>query len=135
MFAIDGNQMVIALRALRPGKNSPLHLPSGMPRPDETPRKAAERELFERTGYRSPRVLELGERWIDPSNSDLRYSPFLACGCEKVTEPSSEMREGSKTVLIPVPEWFQKIWGGEINDSVVMGPSVLALPLITQFRF
>lgn len=140
IFAITPNREVVAIRQFRHGANDfMLELPGGIPdqKSEEVHRDVAERELLEETGYKVERVIDLNcSPYIDAPSFNLRIVPFMGLGARKVQEPKLDPNEeGMETVLVPLEEWYKKIWNGEILDSKTISHSLLALPFVSNIEF
>lgn len=134
VFPVTDLQNVIAIREFRHGSaDFSLELPGGRPSFTpyyiEPPQEAAERELLEETGYRADQLIKLPcDPWIETQSMNLRYYPFLGIGCKQVAEPISEKTVVSEVILIPVHEWYEKIFCGEITCNSTLSHSLLVLP-------
>jgi len=74
----------------------------------ELPQVVAERELLQETGYKAEDVIFLGPpQWMSSRNSQTRFWPFVALGCEKVQPAKIDDNEEIETLLIPVAEWVE----------------------------
>ena len=79
MVVLDRNGEVVMIRQYRFGVGyTTLETPGGMVDPGESSRAAAERELFEETGYRAPRWTYLGAVEPNPAIFDNLCHHWLA---------------------------------------------------------
>jgi ADP-ribose pyrophosphatase len=93
--ALTAEGKVLLVREYRHARRSlMLGLPGGsVASPSETPRRAAERELMEETGYTASRFIELGKSAVNAAtHSNLHWS-FLALGARRAGEPSLDANE------------------------------------------
>ncbi|MDQ0725146.1 NUDIX hydrolase [Microbacterium sp. W4I20] len=72
--------------------------------PAEEPRRAAERELREETGYEAREIIDLGATWANFGNHTNRVHHFLARDCVLVSEQSLDESESIAVRLLPVAD-------------------------------
>ena len=132
IFPVTADKQVVAVRQFRHGANDfMLEVPGGIPKGSQLSEEVAERELLEETGYKAKQIIGLGvQPWMDAAAHTLRFTPFLGLDCTKVSKPSPGKNEILETVLVPLEEWYKKIWRGEICDNKVIGHSLLVLPFL-----
>lgn len=121
VVAVDGDGRVLLVRQWRFGIGAPtLEIPGGMVDPGETPRQAAERELYEETGHRAARWSELGA--VDPNPAFLtnRCTTFLAEGLERVGEPPGDGEEEIQLESATVEELPGLVESGAIRHALVV---------------
>jgi|CXWL01.1.fsa_nt_gi 8-oxo-dGTP pyrophosphatase MutT (NUDIX family) len=112
---------ILLIRQWRYGSESfHLEFPGGLVDPGETPRRAAERELLEETGYRAAGWHLLGELDPNPAILDNRLHIFAAEGLERVGEIAGD--EDEEIELVPVaaaevPELFRR---GEMRHGLML---------------
>ena len=132
IFPLTDDRKVVAIREFRHGSaDFSLELPGGRANHNETesPEEVAERELLEETGYRTDQLIKLPcDPWVETQSMNLRYYPFLGLACKRVAEPIPEKTVVSETILIPVQEWYAKIFRGEITCNSTLSHSLLVLP-------
>ncbi|GEM_PF-6983796 len=112
-------------------KKSPLllELPGGRLEKNETLKRAATRELFEETGYKSKDLIRLQDRlWYDPAVYTGFCVPWLALGCTKISDRHGDKTETITRKILPIRKWFELIKKGEITDCRSVAISFLALP-------
>lgn len=114
-----------------------LEVPGGSthPGPGESPRAAAERELMEETGFQAKNWESCGIHFPNPALQGNRMHTFVATGCGKVDEPSLDPFEDLRTVLMPVPEVYRKLYSGEIKHSIIATSLTLAIPVLRRLGF
>lgn len=139
VFPVTKDRQVVAVRQYRHGSNA-LHLetPGGLPKGEQDPIEVVRQELLEETGYEADLIVRIGhDFWVDAAAHNLRFRAFFATNCVKVAEPKLDRTEVMETVLVPVEDWYDKVFNGQINDGKVMAISILALPLLatTRIRF
>lgn len=97
-----------------------LELPAGMLEPGEDPRRCAERELAEETGYRAGSIDRLGAFYTTPGATDENMHIFLATGL--VDGPQDlETHEEIDVEVIPAAEVREKIRTGQLHDGKTIG--------------
>ncbi len=132
VFPLTVNREVIAVKEFRHGiVDFSLELPGGLPthQEGETLEEVARRELQEETGYIAGNIIKLTcDPWVETQSINLRFYPFLALNCRLASKPVSEETVISETILIPLEEWYRKIFNGEIVCSTTITHSLLVLP-------
>ena len=131
IFPLTSNNEVVAVRQFRHGINGVLlELPGGSPEGSQSVEDAATAELLQETGYQAEKVVMLGAAvWFEPALINTRFMPVLGLGCRKVKESEPEKNEVLETVVVPLEEWYRKIWNGEVIDAKSIALSFLAMPL------
>lgn len=66
---------------------------AGMIDKNETPQKAAQRELLEETGYQAKKIIKIGESFSNPTGSIMKHHFFIGMDCEKIAEQIPEETE------------------------------------------
>ena len=94
IIPITPAQDVVFVRQFRHGVRShTLEIPGGMIDDGESDRQAAERELFEETGYRAAHWHRLGEVHPNPAFLANRCASWVARGLERVGDPTGDGEE------------------------------------------
>jgi len=109
ILPITADGKVIAERQYKQGCNKIyIDLPAGTTNfANEPPQIVAERELLEETGYQAKEVIFLGPApWMCSRNSETRFYPFVAFGCEWVKEARIDANEEIETVVFSMEEWL-----------------------------
>ena len=116
IFALTKDQQVICVRQFRAGQEQiQTELPGGGLESGEDPKKAAERELAEETGFttRSEFVclgkIPYSPYWTGHKNM------FLATECEKTTELSLDPNEFLEVVEIPIEKFRKLMQTGQVR--------------------
>jgi ADP-ribose pyrophosphatase len=113
---LDDGQVVM-LKQYRPGPLSwIIELPAGTIEAGEDPRKTAERELLEETGYRAGELVELFKMYSSPGISSEILYVFLA---RKLTYEGSSHQEDEamEVIKISLQDAINMIRRGEIIDG------------------
>lgn len=99
-----------------------LEICAGIVEPNETPLEAAQRELFEETGYAGGEWRLLSEYAVDPSNmTEISYS-FLARDVVKISGQQLDKTENLETLLLNKEEVKEALIKGEIVSSLMAAP-------------
>jgi ADP-ribose pyrophosphatase len=112
---------IVMVRQYRHGNEEIcLELPGGLvDTHDHTPAAAAQRELIEETGFKSERILKLGECFPQPAILSNRCFFYLATDVEKIRAPVLDAAEDIEIVRVPSEHVFEKIETGEITNGMV----------------
>jgi ADP-ribose pyrophosphatase len=133
LIPITTTAEVIAIRQFRHGANGfVIETPGGLPKGTQLPEEVAERELLEETGYQAGSIIACSQVWFDPAAHNLMFTPLVGLDCVKVTEPSLDKTEVMETMLVPLDEWYGKIWSGEIIDAKTIALSLLMAPILKR---
>lgn len=115
VFALTKNGEIILAREYRPGPDLVLdEIPGGLIDEGETPKEAAQRELFEETGYKGEITL-MGKTFISAYSPKIKYC-FLARNCIKAGEPQNEAHEFIDVILKTKEELEAQISQGLLTD-------------------
>ncbi len=105
-----------------------LELPAGHFDPsEESPEKAAKRELQEETGYTSDRWQSLGILYDNPPKDTNSIHLFLAQNITQQSAPAPDITEEIETVLIPTSQIIDYIKSGELRVAGTIAALLLAL--------
>lgn len=116
---------IILVKQFRPAIDDyTLEFPSGAIEPSELPEQAAERELFEETGYRCDQLRLLSEGLTMTNRTDARYFTYL--GLDAVLDPQFKPESGVEVVLMPPEELRLLGESGQFRQHSVLGQLVLA---------
>lgn len=118
VFALTDDGKVVAIRQYYQGANDIiLTLPGGgLDSKDETPKRAASRELGEETGYRCDGMVATGSCYLLTRNSGTQYYTFAGRGAVKVCDQQLDELEEIEVELIPLEQWVQMCQDGTIVD-------------------
>jgi ADP-ribose pyrophosphatase len=87
--------------------------------PGEQPLAAAERELYEESGYRAQQLVPLGFIEPNPAIFNNRAHMFWAQGCERVGEQVLDAGEDIEVVPMPVDQVLALWRSGQIAHALV----------------
>ena len=87
---------------------------------DPSPDMAAQRELLEETGYRTSRLVQLGECYPQPAVLSNRCFFFLSENAEKIQEPQMDEGEDIEIIKVPLKDIPVMIEKKEINHGMVL---------------
>lgn len=134
VFPVTDDGRVIAIRQFRHGLNDfMIETPGGLPKHGESPEEVVRAELFEETGYRPAEiVVHPHQIWPDAPYFNVRFTPCICFGCVRVGEPKLDRTETLETILVPLKEWYDMLWRGEIIDAKFFALSLLALPFLKE---
>lgn len=125
ILALTDKQEVILVRQFRPVINQrTLEVPAGQLDAGEDPIIAAERELYEETGYRCPKLCFLG---VGPQISSRTTSRgFYYYGEDAIRDPNFVSKEDIEIVLIPKACFREVVLSGELNQMMSLSLVLLA---------
>lgn len=120
VVALDQAGQLVMIRQFRVGSESfTLEVPGGMVDPGEHPRDTAERELYEESGYRAERLIDLGFIEPNPAIFNNRAHMFLAEGCVRAGAQVLDEAEDIEVVTLPVDEALRMLHDGRISHALV----------------
>ena len=121
IIPVTKNNEVVFVRQFRHGISSEtLEIPGGMIDNDESPMFAAERELFEETGYACEEIIELGNISPNPALFNNRVFTFIGKGSylkDANIKNQDEINEVELIDLSDVPKLFKT---GMIDHALVI---------------
>lgn len=122
VIPLTADNEVVMVRQFRHGiEDFTLEIPGGMVDPEDTdPCSAAQRELWEETGYGSADIVRLGEVHPNPALQKNRCFSFLARDVRPTRKPQLDGTEEIEVVLVPRAEIAGRIAGGEISHALVI---------------
>ena len=121
IIALTPQNEVVAIEQYRHGiENTILEIPGGMIDANETPEKAARRELSEETGFSASEFVLLGQSNPNPAIQNNRIFHFLAKNCVRTHDVNFDEHESIETKLIPLSKVEELIRKGDISHSLVI---------------
>jgi ADP-ribose pyrophosphatase len=110
-----------------------LEIPAGiMDEGDESPTRAAQRELLEETGYTSDQFVEVGRVYPNPAtHNNLTYS-FLALDVEQVGQQDLDATEEIEVTFIPFDEFVSLAKEGGLPQALHISALFFALAYLER---
>lgn len=122
----DDGQLVMVEQYRHGLGRTSLELPSGVIDSGEEPLQAAQRELFEETGYRARSWVPLVEVSPEPSRSTHRAHFFVAHGATRIGAGNPEASEIIDVHVVPVQELLGGLAVGKVDHAAHVGAILLA---------
>lgn len=120
IIPLTEDEQVVMIKQYRHGsKNVTLEIPGGLV-DDESPEKAALRELLEETGYQGDGIMYLGATNPNPAIFNNLCHTFLVKNAKKVSDVNLDDNEDIEVVLKPLREIPDLIADGSINHALVI---------------
>jgi 8-oxo-dGTP pyrophosphatase MutT (NUDIX family) len=120
VVATDKQHNLILIRQFRVGTGAfTIEVPGGMVDPGEHPRDTAVRELYEESGYRAERIIDLGFIEPNPAIFNNRAHMFLAEGCEHVGAQVLDEGEDIEVVPTKIADVLAMLHSGQITHALV----------------
>ena len=133
VVAVTPEREVVFVRQYKHGIGEiTLELPGGLVEADETPEKAARRELAEETGYAAPSFASLGALVHDPPKTTNRVHGFLAVAAERTREPTRDVTEEIEVVLLSLHEVDLRLRKRELDASSTVALLYRALDVLSR---
>ncbi|MBS1271816.1 MAG: ADP-ribose pyrophosphatase [Candidatus Marinimicrobia bacterium] len=121
VIAVTASRDVLLIRQYRHGTdNITLEIPGGIIDRDESPEKAAARELLEETGYAGDSPVRLGVTDVNPAIQTNQCYTFLIQNAEQIEEPNLGKYEEIEMQSTPVAEIPELISRRIITHSLVI---------------
>jgi len=121
VIAREENDRVLMVRQWRYGIAAPtLEIPGGMIDEGESDRAAAERELYEETGYRAATWSRLGEVHPNPAFLANRCSTWIAQDLTRIGDPPGDGEEEIAVESVPLADIPARVVRGEISHALVI---------------
>ncbi len=121
VIPITEDHQVVMVRQYRHGSRGvTLEIPGGLFDDDDTPEKAAARELLEETGYLAEEMIQIGNLNPNPAIFGNHVYTYVARNLRKVSDPSPDQTEDIEVVLVPLREIKELIQNGEIGHAIVI---------------
>jgi ADP-ribose pyrophosphatase len=116
-LALTTDHKVITIPQYRPGPNMILtELPGGQVDNDESPRKAAVRELLEETGY-AGNVEDWIGKWHTDAYTQSDRSIIIVKDCKKITDARLDSREFGEVELLDLVDFVAQARKGLLTDT------------------
>ena len=121
VIPLTAEREVLLLRQYRFGiEEFTLEIPGGMCDPDESPIRAARRELREETGFAAAELTELGWVHPNPAVQTNRCYSFLARELTRVGPPDPDPNEAFEQLRVPLAEIPRLIDERRITHALVV---------------
>ena len=105
VIPITTDNEVVLIRQYRQGtENVTLEIPGGLVDENEEPANAASRELTEETGFKSSKIIYLGETRPNPALQSNTIYHFAALECEPIGETNFDEHESIESLTVPFEE-------------------------------
>lgn len=123
---------VLTVRQFRSGSEIiALELPAGRCKSlKQLPEETAREEVAEETGgYEPEQIIPLTTKAmnLEPTYSHWWFYPFLFIGCQKTNlEAKPDEGEYIEVVQIPLPEWLEMCFNGQVDDALSIVTTMLA---------
>lgn len=134
VIALTKNREVLLIRQYRHGAGQVmLEIPAGiMDEEDESPLRAAQRELLEETGYTSDRFIEVGKVYPNPAtHNNLTYC-FLALDVEQVGRQNLDETEEIEVILVPFDEFVSLAKTGGLPQALHISALFFAMAYLER---
>lgn len=115
----EDNEVVMIKQYRHGSKSVTLEIPGGLV-DDESPERAAVRELLEETGYQGESVRYLGSANPNPAIFNNLCHTYLVEKARMVSEKNLDDNEDIEVVHVPVADITSLIAGGAINHALVI---------------
>lgn len=122
IIPITDDKKIVFVKQYRHGTDDiTLEVPGGLIEKGEDPRKAAERECIEETGYTGPDLpILIGKNSPNPAFQTNSCYSYVWFNCKNTFEQTLDMNEDIETVELRFDEVKQFILQGKINHSIVL---------------
>jgi ADP-ribose pyrophosphatase len=112
---------VVLVRQYRFGtEDFTLEIPGGMCDSDESPLRAAAREMREETGFEARQIVPLGFVHPNPAIQTNRCHSYLARGARRVQDPTPDPFEQIEVDSVPLAEIGRLVREGAITHALVV---------------
>lgn len=112
---------IVLIRQYRHGiRGITLEIPGGLVEGHDYPEEAAERELYEETGYKARELVCLGEVHPNPAIQNNTCYTYVAKDVYRAGDQRLDEKEDIEVLLRPVSEIPELIRSGEITHALVL---------------
>ena len=114
------NEVVMIYQYRHGIRDNTLEIPGGILEEGDSPEAAAQRELYEETGYKETEMLLLGSVYANPAFLNNRCFTYIAKDVSLVGEQELDDKEDIEVVLKPLSDIPRLIREGKITHSLVL---------------
>lgn len=121
VIPLTAHDEVVLVKQYRHGiRDVTLEIPGGLVEMNDTPETAAQRELYEETGYEAEEMILLGSVHPNPAIQCNRCFTYVARGACKTGRQQQDEKEDIQVVLRPLKDIPVLIRDGEITHALVL---------------
>jgi ADP-ribose pyrophosphatase len=115
-LALTPDNKIILFKLFRPGPNEIIYeIPGGIVEKNEMPKKAAERELLEETGFRGE--VHFVVKVYKCSYSSMTKNCYAVVNCKKIREPKvNHIEKFAEIIFVSVGEFKEILKTGRLTD-------------------
>ncbi len=115
-LALTQDKKIILFKLFRPGPNEIIYeIPGGIVEKNETPKKTAERELLEETGFKGE--MHFVAKIYKCSYSSRTKHCYAVVNCKKISEPKiNHIEKFAEMIFVSVDEFKEILKTGKLTD-------------------